>query len=232
MKCGPCSARGVAEKRRNGALGPSGHQAAPGLAVIPKDAGIGAATIDINQVGHGHVPCRSASAPGRRRSTPEWCVNQTSNPFKLARASEEGVFWALQRHCSVTPAQLGLTFGLLSAVSITVALFFWFQGAVLVLPFATLEMLALATAFVVHARHATDGERISVSGAHLVVEHEVAGHTQRCEFARDWVSVVPLDRGGLVEVCGGGRVVQVGRYLRSDLRPVLAREIRLALRGV
>lgn len=155
-----------------------------------------------------------------------------SNPFKLARASEDGVFWTLQRHCSITPAQLGLTFGLLSAVSLAVAVFFWFQGAVLVLPFATLEMLALATAFFVHARHATDGERISVSGAQLVVEQDVAGRTLRSEFVRDWVNVVPPERGGLVGVCGGGRAVQVGRYIRSDLRPVLAKEIRLALRSL
>lgn len=158
-------------------------------------------------------------------------MNQTSNPFLLASASEEGVSWVLRRNCSITPAQLGLTFGLLCAASLTVALFFWFQGVVLVLPFAALEMLALAMAFLFHARHATDGERISVSGARLVVEQEVAGHTQRCEFGRDWVSVVPLEGCGLIEVSGGGRAVTVGRYVRLDLRPVLAREIRLALRG-
>jgi uncharacterized membrane protein len=162
-------------------------------------------------------------------ATLEWCVNQTGNSFRLASASDEGVIWALRRNCSVTPSQLGLTLGLLCAVSLAVALFFWFQGAVLVLPFAALEMLALAMAFFIHARHATDGERISVSGAHLVVEQEVAGRTQRSEFARDWVNVVPLEGRGLIELSGGGRVVQVGRYLRSDLRPTLAREIRQAL---
>jgi uncharacterized membrane protein len=159
-------------------------------------------------------------------------VNQTSNPFKLASASEGCALWVLRRNCSVTPAQLGLTLGLLCAVSLAVALFFWFQGAVLVLPFAALEMLALALAFFVHARHATDGERISVSGSRLVVEQEVAGHTRRCEFSREGVSVVPLEDSGLIEVSGGGRVVRVGRYLRFDLRPTLAREIRLALRRV
>ena len=39
------------------------------------------------------------------------------------------------------------------------------------------------------------------------------------------------DAGQLIEVRGGGQSVQVGRFLRSDLRPLLAREIRLALRG-
>jgi uncharacterized membrane protein len=157
-------------------------------------------------------------------------VVQASNSFRLATASADGLHWILRRNCSVSPAQLGLTFGLLSALSLSVALFFWFQGAVLVLPFAALELMALATAFLVYARHAADGERISVHGGRLVVELETAGRTERCEFARDWVRVEPRNGHGLVELRAGGRSVRVGRYLRSDLRPVLAREIRQALR--
>ena len=155
---------------------------------------------------------------------------QASNSFRLATASADGLHWILRRNCSVSPAQLGLTFGLLSALSLSVALFFWFQGAVLVLPFAALELGALATAFLVYARHAADGERISVHEGRLVVELETAGRTERCEFARDWVRVEPRTGHGLVELHAGGRSVRVGRYLRSDLRPVLAREIRQALR--
>ncbi|MGH8822638.1 MAG: DUF2244 domain-containing protein, partial [Rhodoferax sp.] len=34
-----------------------------------------------------------------------------------------------------------------------------------------------------------------------------------------------------IEVSGHGRTVQVGRYVRPELRPELAREIRMALRG-
>ena len=156
---------------------------------------------------------------------------QASNSFRLATASADGLHWILRRNCSVSPAQLGLTFGLLSTLSLSVALFFWFQGAVLVLPFAALELLALATAFLIYARHATDGERISVRQGQLVVELESAGRTEVCEFARDWVRVEPRSGLGLVELHGGGRSVKVGRFLRSDLRPVLAREIRQALRA-
>ncbi len=155
---------------------------------------------------------------------------QASNSFRLATASADGLHWILRRNCSVTPAQLGLTFGLLSTLSLSVALFFWFQGAVLVLPFAALELVALGTAFVVYARHAADGERISVRDGHLFVELETAGRTERCEFVGDWVRVEPRTRHGLVELHGGGRSVRVGRYLRSDLRLVLAREIRQALK--
>ncbi len=47
-------------------------------------------------------------------------------------------------------------------------MFFWFQGATLVIPFATLELAAVGLAFLVYARHAADGERISLRGGALL----------------------------------------------------------------
>lgn len=156
-------------------------------------------------------------------------VSQTNNAFRLATMSEDGLHWILQRNCSVTPRQLAATFAALGAVSLAVAGFFWFQGAVLVLPFALLELAALATAFVVYARHAADSERVSLQNGRLIVEQETAGRVRRSEFVKEWVRIEPRSRGNLVEVRSGGLSVQVGRYLRPELRPVLAREIRQAL---
>ncbi|OYU43448.1 MAG: hypothetical protein CFE44_18330, partial [Burkholderiales bacterium PBB4] len=53
------------------------------------------------------------------------------------------------------------------------------------------------------------------------------------EFQGNWVRVEPgaYDKS-LIELTGQGRTVRVGRYVRPELRPVLAREIRLALRMV
>jgi uncharacterized membrane protein len=116
-------------------------------------------------------------------------------------------------------------------VSLGIGTIFWFQGAVLILPFAWLELAAVGVAFVVYARHAADGEHILLQGRRLVVELENAGRLERAEFNRDWVRVEPgADDRSLIEVSGQGRRVIVGRYLRPELRPALAREIRLALR--
>lgn len=156
-------------------------------------------------------------------------MSQTSTAYRLATVSADGVHWTLRRNCSVTPAQLGKAFGLLGVVSLAVAAFFWFQGAVLVLPFALLELTALATAFVVHARHATDLERISVLGSEVLVEIETAGLTRRVALPRAWARVESGVTRQLVEVRSAGASVQVGRFVRSDLRPQLAREIRQAL---
>lgn len=151
---------------------------------------------------------------------------------KLARVDGDTVHWAIKRNCSVTPAQLGWCYASLCAVSLGIATFFWLQGATLVLPFAWAELTAVGLAFLTYARHATDGERISLANGRLVVEWEHGGKLSRCEFQRGSVRVEPQsDERSLIEVSGRGRSVRVGRYLRPELRPALARELREALRN-
>ena len=149
-----------------------------------------------------------------------------------SEASHQGVQWLLKRNCSVTPAQLMCMFASLSVVSLGIATFFWMQGATLVMPFAWAELVAVGIAFIVYARHARDGEKIFLQGGQLVVELETAGRLQRAEFNREWVRVEPKNGdGSLIEVSGQGRSVRVGRHVRPELRPALAKEIRFALRG-
>ena len=164
--------------------------------------------------------------------------NSTVPAFRFATLSttagvnHPGVHWQLKRNCSVTPAQLLGAFISLSAVSLGIATFFWFQGATLIMPFAWIELLVVGAAFLVYARHARDGEKISLQDGRLVVELETAGRLQRAEFNREWVRVEPKNGdGSLIEVSGQGQTVRVGRHVRPELRPALAREIRFALRG-
>jgi uncharacterized membrane protein len=155
----------------------------------------------------------------------------TNLVFRFATVQGRHVQWFLRRNCSITPIQLAWLYLSLCMVSLGIGSFFWFHGATLVMPFASLELLAVGSAFVVYARHATDGERISLQGGQLVVELESAGKLERAEFQRDWVRVEP--RAGdwsLIELSERGRTIQIGRFIRPELRPVLAREIRLALR--
>lgn len=159
-------------------------------------------------------------------------MSPSSSAYRFATESESGLEWRLRRNCSVTPKQLGLLYASLCVVSLGVGGFFWAMGATLVLPFAALELLAVGAAFLVYARHAADGERVRLMARALVIEQETAGHTVRREFSRDWVQVRPAASAtSLIEVRGGGQSVQIGRFLRAELRPALAREIRQALRG-
>ena len=141
------------------------------------------------------------------------------------------VSWLLKRHCSLKPSQLGWFYLSICLVSLGIATFFWLQGATLVLSFTLMELAAVGTAFLIYSRHATDAEKIVLQGGQLVVEQETAGRTQRAEFNREWVRIEPKDGdGSLIEVSGQGRSVRVGRHVRPELRPILAREIRIALR--
>ena len=155
------------------------------------------------------------------------------NPvFRFATVQGQNIHWFLKRNCSVTPAQLGWLYLSLCVLTLGIGTVFWFHGAVLILPFAGLELAAVGIAFMAYARHATDGEHILLAGGRLVVELESAGRLQRAEFNRDWVRVEPSagDRS-LIEVSGQGQRVSVGRYVRPELRPVLAQELRKALRS-
>ena len=95
----------------------------------------------------------------------------------------------------------------------------------------TFALLAIGTAFVVYSRHAGDTEKIVLQNGQLVIELETAGRTERAAFNREWVRIEPKNEdGSLIEVSGQGRSVRVGRHVRPELRPLLAREIRFALR--
>lgn len=161
-------------------------------------------------------------------------VHSVSNlVFRFATVHGHKIQWFLRRNCAVTPAQLGWMYVSLCVVSLGIAAGFWFSGAVLVLPFAMLELLAVGFSFITYARHAADGERIFLENDRLVVELESAGKTERAEFRRDWVRIEPkLSDRSLIQVSGQGQSVQVGRFVRPELRPHLAKELRMALRGM
>jgi len=91
----------------------------------------------------GYVPLREERQAPLPRD-PVVGVSQASSVFRFATRSDAGIEWSLRRNCSVTPAQLGALYASLCVVSLGVAGFFWSQGATLVLPFAALELLAVA----------------------------------------------------------------------------------------
>jgi uncharacterized membrane protein len=155
----------------------------------------------------------------------------SNHVFRFATVQGQSIHWFLGRNCSVTPAQLGWLYASLCVVSLGIGAFFWFLGAVLVLPFTWVELMAVGAAFLAYARHAADREHILLQGSRLVVELESAGRLERAEFNRDWVRIEPAaDDRSLIEVSAQGRRMIVGRFVRPELRPALARELRQALR--
>ena len=149
----------------------------------------------------------------------------------VSGTGEPTVQWSLKRNCSTTPRQMMAFYASLCALSLGIGVFFWVQGATLVMPFAWLELVAVGAALLIYARHATDRESIRLQPGRLTVEHVTGGHVERAEFAPSWVRVEPEhgDRS-LIELSGQGRRISVGRYVRPDQRRQLADELRWALR--
>jgi len=149
--------------------------------------------------------------------------------FRLAQPTANGRLWLLKRNCSMAPQQMLMVFGVLAVVSMSIAAFFWWHGAVLVVPFAVAELVALGVAFYMYCRHATDREVIRVEPTQVVVECERAGCCVERRFSREWVRVsTQREAGGLVEISAAGQSVLVGQYLRPEWRTQLARELRYA----
>jgi uncharacterized membrane protein len=159
----------------------------------------------------------------------------TASTFRFGQESGVGlsdwsVEWTLKRNCSLAPRQLLMFYLLLCAMSLSVASFWWWFGAPMVMPFAWLELLAVGIALLVYARHATDLEHIALRHGCLTVEHASGNRRERVEFQPAWVRVEPeTGDSSLVELSGQGRKIAVGRFVRPEMRSQLARELRTAL---
>lgn len=139
--------------------------------------------------------------------------------------------WLLRRNCSITPRQMLAFYASLCAVSLFIATLFVVQGAPYVLFFAGIELTAVGVALLIFARHAGDRETLILAGRSLSVEQYIGNRVDRTEFTAEWLTVEPAaGQGSLVQLSGEGRTVRVGRFLRPELRPAFARELRRALR--
>jgi uncharacterized membrane protein len=145
--------------------------------------------------------------------------------------SDWSVEWILKRNCSMAPGHLFGIFLVLCVVSLGIAGFFWFQGAKLVMPFAWLELVAVGVSFLVYARHAADHELIALSKGSLTVRNTSGNITETACFVPEWVSVEPVTGDeSLIQLSGQGQKIEVGRFVRPELRRQLAKELRLAVR--
>jgi len=90
---------------------------------------------------------------------------------------------------------------------------------------------AVGTALLIFARHVGDRETLTLCGRSLTVEQCIGSRVARTDFTVEWLTVEPsAGQGSLLQLTGEGRSVRVGRFLRPEMRPVLARELRRALR--
>ena len=118
----------------------------------------------------------------------EWAFQGSSAP---------GFSLHLKRNCSISPLGLARAFALIAAFTLGIAAAWAYVGAWLVLPFAGLEVAALALAFLACGRHAADYERIELRGARLTVEVADAQHRIRRRAARLSPSPVRTEKSSM-----------------------------------
>lgn len=137
--------------------------------------------------------------------------------------------WLLKRNCSLSPSHLALWFGFLAFLSVGISLVFAAMGAWLVVPFAIVEVAALAVAFVIFGRHAADYERIVAGPGKILIETSLGAKLDRVEQQAPWFRVEYSGRPrDLIQVVGPGQTLPVGRFVPSSIRSRLATELRRA----
>lgn len=133
-------------------------------------------------------------------------------------------------NCSLSPRGRVAVVALIASFSLLVAIGFSLIGAWLVLPFAGLELLALAYAFYHIHCHAEDYESITIAGDHLAVEKRDYKNVSQIVFNRYWARVTlrELPSG---EQClllrSHGKEVEFGRrFMDNQQRIALARQLK------
>jgi len=139
--------------------------------------------------------------------------------------------WALKRNSALAPKQFMKTMALLLLVSLLSAVVMWNLGSTLALPLAVVAVLFMMGSAFVYTRHVADQDFIGLRDDLLRVETHRGPQVMRWDFNPRWVRIEPRDaNGSLVRLSGQGKFVDVGRYLRDDLRLQLASELRWAVR--
>ncbi len=154
-------------------------------------------------------------------------------PYQWTHVAEPGRHqWVLKRNCALSPRQLATCFAALATASLVIAIAFATHGAWPVIPYACVEVAALAAAFVFYGRHAADFERIVLERDRLVVERAHGPQLQRTELSAAWLRVeYDGTRRDLIRLVAGREALSVGRFVPDECRARLAQELRASLRG-
>ena len=129
---------------------------------------------------------------------------------------------------SLGPAARRWVLVAIAATPLAIGIGAWLLGAWLVLPFAGLEVVALALAFHVVKAHDADFERLEVREHEVRVEARDAQRVVSFVAHRPWARLVFRERGArcTLGLAYAGRTVPVGRLLTDEGRRRLAQQLR------
>ncbi|OIQ95262.1 hypothetical protein GALL_227400 [mine drainage metagenome] len=127
----------------------------------------------------------------------------------------------------------------LTIVVLLISLGFMHIGAFFVLPFAGLEVLAIAYAFRIVYLHSSDFESITIVDDSVVIEKRVCEQVSKTVFQRYWAQVVVRDvvrSNGLggrsaIFISSHGKEVEFGgHFINDEERALLVRDLKQTIK--
>lgn len=145
--------------------------------------------------------------------------------------ADEGADYSItaRQNCSLTPRQRLGVFVLIAFFPLLVASFFMMHGAWMVMPFAGLELIALAFGFYWVHCHSYDYESLTINNNKLAIEQRCFNKICRIEFQCYWARVILRDAPGgdqKLLLRSHGKEVEFGRYLNNEARLILAEQLK------
>ena len=142
----------------------------------------------------------------------------------------------IRPNCSLSWQRTVAVYCGICLVSLTIALGFSLLGFWLILPFAGLELIALAISFYVCAVRNSTREVISIQGATVAVQKGRRKPQESTQFQRAWARVElanPVQRGypTRLMICSHGQSIEIGHCLNDNERSQLAEDLRRWLRS-
>jgi uncharacterized membrane protein len=133
----------------------------------------------------------------------------------------------VKRNCSLSPRTLLMLLAATAAVAFAIGIGFALVGAWMVLPFAGLEVLAVAAAFYANGRHAGDFERITLRRGVLRIEVREGEAVREHDFNPTWARLLVRESGGAARafIRGQGRELEIARHLTPPARGQLVRAL-------
>lgn len=149
-------------------------------------------------------------------------------PWRPPRGSR---VWRLKRNCALRPVQYAAGIGLLMGMSTLVALACWIRGIWLVPVFCGLELAAVGTAALAYARHAIDGETVTLTDAREVrVEVDQGLRHETYLLPAQGLRVIK-DTDDTLWLRQGATRVQVGAHASAAVREAFEADLRAMLAG-
>jgi uncharacterized membrane protein len=133
-------------------------------------------------------------------------------------------------NCSLSSRGMMLVVAIIATFSLLIGISFTLIGAWLILPFAGLEVLAVAYAFYYIHCHSGDYESITIEGDTVSIEKRDYKYDSRTVFNRYWARIflrdLPCGDQSLF-VRSHGKEIEFGRhFMNNDQRLLLAEQLK------